>query len=162
MEHEAPLISEELASFLESGISILVGTRDADRRPAAMRAMGATVAPDRRSVAIHLPESTSARTLANLRDNGRIAVTFSRPRDHRSIQIKGRVVESRPSTEADRSRQERYSAALVDELETVGMARSTTGRLSYWPSVTVQVVVEERFDQTPGPAAGQKLARSSP
>ncbi|MDB4935194.1 MAG: hypothetical protein JWP87_2166 [Labilithrix sp.] len=154
-------ISDDLATFLESGISVVVGSRDAQRRPAAMRAAGAVVSADRRSVTVFLPDQNAARTLDNLRDNGRIAVTFSRPSDHRSIQVKGSCVELRPATEDERARRETYVAAFVDELATVGMARENTGRLTSWPSVAVRVEVEEVFDQTPGPAAGQKLGRTA-
>jgi hypothetical protein len=153
-------ISDDLATFLESGVSVVVGSRDAQKKPAAMRAMGAHVSDDGRSVTVFLPEPNAARTLANLRDNGRIAVTFSRPSDYRSIQVKGSCVDFRPATEEERARQKTYAAAFVDDLATVGMARENTGRLTYWPSIAVRISVEEIFEQTPGPAAGQKLDAS--
>ncbi|MEA2752320.1 MAG: hypothetical protein QOI41_6463, partial [Myxococcales bacterium] len=159
MQPLATPISEELASFLESGISILVGTRDAQRRPTAMRAMGASVAADRRTVTIFLPEQTAARTLANLalEDGGRIAVTFSRPSDYRSLQIKGRCLGTRRTTEEERTKLESYSAAFVVDLEVVGLARQLTERLTSWPSIALQVAIEDLYEQTPGPGAGQKL-----
>jgi hypothetical protein len=132
------------------------GSRDAQKKPAAMRAMGAHVSDDGRSVTVFLPEPNAARTLANLRDNGRIAVTFSRPSDYRSIQVKGSCVDFRPATEEERARQKTYAAAFVDDLATVGMARENTGRLTYWPSIAVRISVP------PSDAPRCARCRSSP
>lgn len=155
------LVPEDLVEFLESAVSIPFGTRDAQNRPASMRAMGVSVPPDRESILAHLPEATAERTLANLKDNGRVAVTFSRPSDYRSLQIKGRCVEVRPSTSEERTKQEIYLAGFVEELAIVGMAREASARLTYWPSVTVRVVIEAMFEQTPGPSAGKVLGRAA-
>jgi len=86
----ARALPADLAEFLESGISILVGTRDAGLRPATVRAMGAAVQREARSLTLYVPDATGGQTLANLRDNGQIAATFSRAIDHRTIQVKGR------------------------------------------------------------------------
>jgi len=150
-------ISEELAAFLEGGVSTLVGTRSDDLRPAACRAMGTRVAPDRRTISVFIPEATAERSLANLRANGRVAVTFSLPRTYRSVQLKGTCVDIHPTPPEERERQRAYAASFVDELEVVGVARTTTARVAWWPSVTIVVRVEELFDQTPGPAAGRRM-----
>lgn len=157
MVERSAAISRELASFLESGISILVGSRDAQKRPATMRAMGAIVGADRHTIAVFVPEPNAARTLANLADNGRIAVTFSRPSDYRSFQLKGRCLTVRPATTDELERQKLYLDAFVDDLALVGMGRQTTERLTYMPSIAVEIAVEALFEQTPGPAAGRKL-----
>ncbi len=153
----AALLTEELVDFVESGVSILVGTRNAELRPHGMRAMGATASPDRRRLTIFLPAATSTRTLANLEDNGAIAVTFSRPSDHQSIQLKGRFLGSRPATLEDRFAQERYRAAWFEQLHVCGVARSTSKRWAYWPSVAIEIEIDALFQQTPGPGAGDAL-----
>jgi predicted pyridoxine 5'-phosphate oxidase superfamily flavin-nucleotide-binding protein len=150
-------IPEDLVDFLEGGVSILVGTRDATLRPDASRAVGARVSGDRERITLFLSERTAARALSNLEDNARIAVGFSRPHDHFAIQLKGSVTERRPASDAERVVPERYLAAYVEQLYLVGLPRSITRRIVVWPGVAVTVAVEDLFVQTPGPGAGKRL-----
>lgn len=153
---EAPL-TDELVDFLESGVSILVGTRNAELRPHGMRAMGAIASSDRRRVTIFLPAATAALTVENVRDNGAVAVTFSRPSDHQSMQLKGRSVATREAAGDDRYVLERYRAAWFEQLHVCGVARSTSKRWAYWPAVAIEIEVDSLFQQTPGPGAGGAL-----
>jgi hypothetical protein len=150
-------IPEDLVDFLESGISILVGTRDREMRPDAMRAVGARVSPGRDRITVFLPDASAERAAENLRDNGQIAVAFSRPIDHYSIQIKGRVEDLRPAEDADRVVPDRYHAAYVEQLYMVGLPRSLSQRMIVWPSLAVTFSVDDLFVQTPGPDAGKRL-----
>lgn len=155
------MISVELAEFIESGISVLVGSRDARLRPDCLRAAGAFADPALGELTVVLPKATSERTLANLRGNGRIAVTVTRAVDHRSLQLKGAVVEIRESTESERARIERYLEALALDWGMVGVPRKATLALNYWPSYTVRLAVESLFEQTPGPDAGARISPDS-
>jgi hypothetical protein len=157
-EQPAP-IAEDLVAFLESGVSVLVGTRDERLRPTAARGMGVTVAPDRRSIAVRLPKALAAQTLANLRDDARAAVTFCRIGDNRAIQIKGRCVDVREGTEDDRVLAARYVAMFGTALEVIGVPRARS-RFTHWPAVVIHVAAEQFFVQTPGPAAGRKVEPS--
>jgi hypothetical protein len=150
-------LSEELVEFIESGVSMLVATRDAALRPQVQRAVGAVVAADRASLTVYLTRAVSDRTLANLADNGLIALTSSRPYDHRGIQIKGRMLSMRDSSEADRAHQERYLAGFVEHVYIIGLPRSVMRQLRIYPSVAVTMSTEDIFVQTPGPGAGRRL-----
>jgi hypothetical protein len=151
------VIDAELAEFLESGITILVGTRDAELRPETMRGVGAHVQAGGAELTVYLPETTATASVANLRDNGRIAVAFGRPADHRTIQVKGQVVEIAPADDEDRERIERYHSALAESWGFVGVPPRVTARLAWWPCHRVRLRVEEIFVQTPGPGAGAPL-----
>jgi hypothetical protein len=151
-------LPDELADFVESGVSILVGTADERLRPACMRALGARVSQDRASVTVFVPEASARAILANLAANGRVAVAFSRPLDHRSIQIKGACLGTRPASADDRGVQERYRAAYFEQLHAVGVPRAVARRIAWWPSVAVDVRVTELYEQTPGPGAGRRLS----
>lgn len=159
-ERNTPKLSEELVEFVASGVDVYVATRDAALEPESMLAMGARIHDDGRSLTVYLPEALSRPTLVNLDDNGQIAITITRPRDHRSVQIKGRMARVRASTSADRELQAVYRAALVEGFAAVGIPRSATRRLVWWPSVAVEVQVSDVFMQTPGPGAGEPLAAS--
>ena len=153
----AAVLPAELVEFVESGVSELVGTRDAALRPHAMRGFGVVVRPDREGITLFLAEKVSQDVLADLRDNGQIAVTFSRPIDHRSVQLKGKATEVRPTSSAERLIQERYLAAWVEQLFQVGLPRALGRRMQIFPSVAVQIEVHEIFQQTPGPGAGRRM-----
>jgi hypothetical protein len=154
------VITTELASFLESGISVLVGTRDARLRPDCVRAAGILAHPSDTptgTLTVFLPAATAERALANLADNGRIAVTITRAIDHRSLQIKGGAVEIRPSSDAERLAIERYLELLSVDWGFVGVPRKATKSMNHWPSFTVRLTAETFFEQTPGPDAGTRL-----
>lgn len=151
------MITAELASFLESGVSVQVGTRDARLVPEAVRGMGVRVGPGGTSLTVFLPAATAERTVANLRDNGRIAVCFSRPEDHRTIQVKGRTVAVRDADAAERPLVDRYRAGLTKSLLFVGVPLQVSLRAAHWPCRAVDIRVEQVFEQTPGPGAGAPL-----
>ncbi len=145
------------AEFIESAVSIVVGTRDAALRPRGMRAMGAKVTAGGRSVALYLPEACAGPTLANLRDNQQIAVTWARPSDNQAIQLKGRSTSIRPATEQERARVERYVAAFIEKLVAIGEPEAPLRRVRFWPAIVVEIDVVGAFAQTPGPGAGAPL-----
>jgi hypothetical protein len=152
-----PILPAEVASFLESGISVLVGTRDARLAPESTRGVGARVEAGGAELTVFLPAATAARAVANLRDNGRIAICFSRAIDHRSIQVKGRVLSIRDGDAADRATIERWLEGLALGWQQVGIPPSTTRRLARWPVRAVRLALEEVYVQTPGPGAGAPL-----
>jgi len=156
------VISKELAEFIQSGISILIGTRDARRFPDSARVVGARVEPGNEEITLFLPTATTATSVANLRENKRIAVCFDRTEDHRSVQVKGRVVEIRDADDADRERVDRYCGEFAGMLRFVGLPPRLISRMNHWPCHAVRYRVEAVFDQTPGPGAGAPLAAPGP
>lgn len=155
------MIPDELVPFLESGVSIGIATRDADGMPETTRAVGARVHEDRRHLAIFVPAATSADALSNLIRHDRVAAVFSRPTDHRTIQIKGRRVALREAADAERERIEAYLPLLADGLCTVGLPPRLTRRLSHWPAWAIELQVDSIFEATPGPGAGAAFGRRS-
>jgi hypothetical protein len=110
---------------------------------------------------VYLPSAVAGPTLQNLEDNGRIAMTLTRPIDHKSVQLKGRALRTRPSEASDRELQAVHRAALTEQFAAVGVPRSATRRLVWWPSVAVEVELEQVFTQTPGPRAGEPISAGS-
>ncbi len=103
-------LSSELAAFVESGISIQIGVADARGRPDGCRCFGVVVAPDRASLTVYAPFPALGELRRCLAENPRVSAVFSRPADHRTIQVKGRLLEARDAGEADREHVERYRA----------------------------------------------------
>jgi hypothetical protein len=151
------VISDELADFVQSGVTILVGTRDAERRPEGTRGFGAVVGRGREELTVFVAACVDARTIANARANGRVAVCFTRPIDHRSMQLKGRVLEVRDARPDELPILERYSEHLVRIMGEIGVPPRIMLRLSRWPAHALRLRVEGVFVQTPGPGAGAPL-----
>ena len=152
----ATKIPEDLVEFLESGVSILVGTRNAKNEPEPMRSSGALVSKDREKLSLLFP-SHATRSIANVEENGQVAVCFSRMLDNYSIQVKGHAAEVRDGTEAERAIAERYRVAYGEQLYMAGFPRSLTSRINVWPAKVVTFPVRDIFVQTPGPGAGARL-----
>jgi hypothetical protein len=155
LPHERPI---ELSEHLASGVVMYVATRDRSLFPESMFAMGARIDCERGVVTVFLPRATAASTLANLEDNGQIAVALTRPSDHKSFQIKGRSLAVREGAAADRDLQSVHRAALTEQFASVGVPRCLTRRIGWWPSVAVDIELHEIFAQTPGPRAGERVA----
>jgi hypothetical protein len=159
------VIPVELWELLNSGPSVAVGTRDGRLRPECVRAAGVALeggTGEAAALTIFLPECTSARTIANLRANGRVAVTVTRVGDNRSYQLKGRALSIRDATPEDRQAVERYLAAFLEALATLGYPRGRGGQGRLWPCLAVRTAVEAVFVQTPGPGAGAALSTPAP
>jgi hypothetical protein len=150
-------LSKELVELIEGGVSIQVGTRDATLRPECLRAMGVSVGADRSLITVYAPVELAARTLANLEDNGRVAVTFAQVSTHRTLQVKGRVLSVRRARKNERGLQERYVAAFAEALHLTGFSRRIVRRMRHWPSLALEVEIEDLFVQTPGPQAGKRI-----
>ena len=81
------MIPSQLVDLLQTGVSVIVGTRDSSLMPESTRAWGIVVDESRASVTIFLTEAISKKTLRNLRDNGLIAISCTRPTDHVACQL---------------------------------------------------------------------------
>jgi hypothetical protein len=154
----APLC-DEVVELLASGVVMSLGTCDAALVPECVPAMGSRVNRDRRTVTVFVPRLLLGATLVNLEHNGQVAVSATRPSDEKSMQIKGRSRAVRDATDAERPIQELQRGALVEQLAAVGMPRAVTRRMTYWPSVAIEIDVTDVFVQTPGPGAGKPLHR---
>jgi hypothetical protein len=150
------MIPQPLLDLLDTGVSVMIGTRDAALMPECTRAWGIRVEPDRASVTVFVTEPTSRRTLTNLRENGRIAITCTRPSDHTACQLKGRVRLIRPSGQRDEEPRGRWKRKFYSELMAVGVPAQLCEALITDPVLAVEVDVQESFGQTPGPGAGDK------
>src|SRR5688572_25547237 len=101
----AARVPEEIVELMSSGVDVYVATRDRELEPEAMLAMGIKANAERTIVTVYLPAALAATTCKNLEDNADIAVTLERASDLRAVQIKGRSLGVRPSSEGERELQ---------------------------------------------------------
>lgn len=153
-------LSAANAAFIQQGVSVIVGGRDRDNAPTLMRGIGCRVAPDRARVTVFLAASQAAELLADLRDNGAIAVVFCQPSTHRTIQLKGADATLVPLEPGDHERIAAQSAALAADIISVGYREAPVRTLlAYAPEdvVAVAFTPSAAFQQTPGPNAGARI-----
>lgn len=154
------MISTDVGALFESGCSLIVGTVDREGRPEATRGWGAVVQDDEVRLRLFV-ERAAALTLENLVDPGVIAVTATDVPTFESVQVKGRVLEIVPTTEADHSCSVRHFEAFTAAIHSSdGTPFELLERIRPGDLVGLVVEILEVFDQTPGPGAGRSLARA--
>lgn len=152
-------LSDEIVAFIESGVSIVIGVVGPDGRARTGRALAARVGRDGTIRLIYTEEGNAAVTVA-AQSGGPIAVTFSAPLSHRTLQIKGfscRPEQLEPDDEAVSQRQTEAFAAI---LGVVGHSPTFVRAFSDYRCAPLSVLsfpAQEAFEQTPGPGAGRSL-----
>ena len=156
-------ITDELKTYLESGPSVVVGTRDMALVPEIARAWGVRVAEDGRSVDLCIPMATIGKTLENLANNGQLAISFAVPISLYSVQMKGTGIDAGEADADDIAAVEHHREAFASVNERVGMPRNVIER--FWRReletsslfVKLHFVPGQIFNQTPGPSAGSEI-----
>jgi hypothetical protein len=155
-------LDEEHARFIQGGVSVIVASRSATLVPDVVRGCGCRVSRDRRRVTVFVEPSRAATVLADIAANGMVAVVFSQPSTHLTIQLKGLDATPVRVTRTDHAIAAAHRAAWLDDLCRIGYSRDfaqalwgrlprTLAAIAFTPSAA--------FQQTPGPAAGQPLER---
>ena len=98
--------------------------------------------------------------IANVGRNGRLAVTFARPADYVSYQLKGRAAII-PVSAAHRQRAQHYIEAMTETFAGLGLDQTVAAPwlVDLEPQV-LRLAVETIFVQTPGEKAGSILEPS--
>jgi len=154
------MIPAELVEYLHGPMGFILGTRDPRLRPCITWVSGVKADPVNDEITVYLADVYAERTLRNLEDNGMVALTCGHGPAHETFQFKGRLVESRPSSEQDIAIQELYKAKTSAHYggNYGEEARGVFDTLALHPSTAVRFKVTEIFDQTPGPNAGSRIA----
>jgi hypothetical protein len=158
---DAPLIDDELAAFLQSGLSVHAASRDATNLPWLARGVGCRVSADRRRLTIFLLASQCGRLLRDFEANGAIAFFASQPSTHRTVQLKGAdAAASVPQPGDERlvdGQRERFLRDLVGIGHDESVPRTLLGG-DWADAVAVTFTPTAVFAQTPGPNAGTLIA----
>jgi hypothetical protein len=156
-----PLIGPEQAALLARPISANVATRDEAQRPHLTRAVGFRLWADLRRVTVFLNPATSGCVLDDLRANRQIAVVFSEPATHLTVQLKADDAVVAPPAPGDALHLRAYREAFAGALGALGypaQVAQTILEVADADLVAVHFTPAAGFDQTPGPRAGQALA----
>lgn len=142
---------------MNGGVSVIVGTVDADGFPTCCRGIAIATRDNFETVTIYLPSATAGETVANVATTRRVAIACTHPLSHDSIQIKGLTRAVRLAPAEDEAFVRRRLDEFAGVLEEIGLPRHVTRRVSHWPAFAIDVSVEQVFNQTPGPKAGAPI-----
>jgi hypothetical protein len=157
---DTPLLDEENATFIQAYVSINVASRGAGNTLSMSRAYGSRVSPDRREVTVFLSAPAAAALLNDLRRQRVVAVVFSAPSTHKTIQLKATDARVEPLRPGDLDVIATYTKTFASAIRSVGYGDSFVNALAGGaiPEYTaVTFTPAAAFIQTPGPQAGRKL-----
>ena len=153
------MLDQPLTEFLERGLAIHIGTRNAALRPNGCRVTAVRVEDQGRNMVAFLPKAATPAVLEDLQSNGQAAISFARPTDDRAVQVKGEFISMRDADPSEEQFALGQWQALLKELDMIGLAPLTsTSTWLMWPCVAVKIRVTAVFSQTPSPQAGAVLS----
>jgi hypothetical protein len=150
-------IDDSLKEFIESGVATLVGTGDSAGRPHIAYGWAPRVVAQEGVVQVFIDAARAESTIANLQQNGRIAVTMAHPVSVRSVQLKGTFKEAGDAQEGDDEYVKQRREDFVTSTSLIGDPPDVIRAMWLDDVVGITFAVEHAFDQTPGPNAGQPL-----
>lgn len=154
------ILDAESAAFIGGGVSINAASARNGGLPNLARAVGCRVNPERREVTIFVAATPAAALLDDIRGNGLIAVVFTQPSTHRTIQLKAGNARIVPLEAADDGIVRRYVDSFVADLLPLGFPEKVVRTLLACDAddlVAIEFSPSSAFLQTPGPNAGLAL-----
>jgi hypothetical protein len=151
-------LAPDIAAFCQRGLSICLAS--SDRRGEPIAGLGLACRQDGPRLRILLVRRGHERLLRAVAEGAPVAATFSQPETHRSIQLKSASASLAPFLPADEPELLRQSAAMRDELVSVGYSAAFAtiySGLDRQEMAAVVLVPEQAFVQTPGPTARSAL-----
>lgn len=139
-------------------IVVYLGTRNSSLESHFGFCFGARVSTDRDILTVFLPEYDHEEIMADLADNGQMAVAINYTPGHETYQLKGERIAIRPITEADYALQKIWYDKIVPYLPPHLAPPAVTPRLR--PSLAIEMRIRDVYEQTPGPGTGGLLASS--
>jgi hypothetical protein len=155
-----PVLTDDLARFLQGAVSITAASRDRRRVPSVARVAACRVAEDRRHVTLIFPTLQATQLLADLAATHALAVVASAPRTHRTLQLKGSDAAATPLAAGDAALVAAHQQAFAEILMPLGYARELALGVHGVPEGKLSAVtfsVDAIFEQTPGPRAGVRV-----
>jgi len=147
---------DAIAAVLDSGVSMVGASADDRLMPEVFRTWGASL---RDGGALRaLVSSDAGETFRRVEQGTPLCMTFADPLNLRSVQLKGRSVgpAEAPGPD-DLACMERYEAVLGPKSLLNGTPPDFLEAVRPRSVFAVSMVIEEAYDQTPGPKAGTNL-----
>lgn len=145
--------------FQEPGMGYILATRDEKLQPCINHAWGMRVNKTGTEMTIFVKNSHSEKHLGNLLNNGRIALCVGQQPSHRTYQFKGQYISHHPCNDEDNKLLDTCFEDFKFLLTAIygEQVLPLVNNFPYKPATAITFSVEDIFNQTPGPKAGQKL-----
>ncbi|WP_243384937.1 hypothetical protein [Geothrix alkalitolerans] len=154
------LLDPELTRFLTGGLSINAGSASAAGVPSLCRAFGCRVDPGPGRLRLFFAGPQAVDLVRDATRSGALAVVFSEPPTHRTIQIKGQDARLEPLVDTDLACVTAYRAAFAQCLVFLGFTEGMVRTLLDCPDealVGLSFTPSVLFNSTPGAQAGTPL-----
>jgi hypothetical protein len=160
-KQRAPL-DAELAGFIQGGVSVVIASSNDGLEPDVVRGCGCRVSRNLRRVTVFYDKARGEGVLDNIAANGRIAVVFTQPSTHRTIQLKGSDAGTLRTATSDLALASEHRQKWIHELCLLGYPAEISAAI--WGPlprtlVAIAFTPTSAFQQTPGPDAGRPLGR---
>src|SRR5688572_3383601 len=118
----AVTLPPDLAAMIARGVSVIVASRNAALRPSLMRAVGSRLEAGGQDITLYLSRPQSRQLLEDIAATGHVAVVFSEPSTHRSVQLKAASVQMRSADAGDMTALASYLRSMEHEITQVGFS----------------------------------------
>jgi hypothetical protein len=155
------VLTSDLVNFCQSGLSIVVGSCETDGSPIGGKAFACRIDARTQTARVTVPRAANAPLLNALAQGKGIAVTFSQPTTHKSIQLKGTSARLGTVRAEDKRDTVDQRAGFARELLAVGYPEAYVQMFCAHDPRDLAVLSftpTEAFLQTPGPNAGCALS----
>jgi hypothetical protein len=160
-----PVLDSRVLEFLEHRVLVSVASRSAGHVPSLVRCVGFRVHERPQRLTVFARTRYSERVLDDIQATGLVAVVFSEPSTHRTLQVKSTDAAAGPLQEGDWPMIGMHIKAAVAELCPLGYQERWVRTVFEATPAQVQAVrftPSSAFAQTPGPRAGAPLAGMQP
>lgn len=151
-------------AFLSGGVSISLASADACGIATLCRALGCRFEDGGRVLNLLVDRDQASEALTNIRATGRVAVAFSQPSSHRTVQLKGRDARIVEATRGDLAACRAHIADFAAEIGPFGWSSEYVDALLHLREdrvLCIRFSPDCAYQQTPGPAAGARLFEGS-
>jgi hypothetical protein len=146
----------DLAAFLDSGVSMVGASATDELEPEAFRMWGASLSDA--GLLRALVSSDAGKTFEHVREGTVLCMTFADPLTLRSVQLKGRAIGAAEAPgPADLASMEGYEDLLRPKSRLNGTPPALLDAIRPRSVFVISIVVEEAYNQTPGPSAGTRI-----
>lgn len=157
---DRPVLDSRVLEFLQRRLMVSIASRSADHVPSVVRCIGYRLFEAPQRMALFARTRDAEAVLADIRASGLVAVVFSEPSTHRTLQVKGDDAVAGPLEEGDWPMIGAHLEAAVTELCPLGYTEAWVRKVFEATPAQVQAVrftPSSAFAQTPGPRAGEPL-----
>ncbi len=148
----------QLAEHFAGPLMPILAVRDDRFRAAIARAIGVNLDADSAQLDIFVASALWQDFMRAVKPGAIVAVTATHPGTYVSYQVKGPVEAIEDAADCDRARGRLHIDRMLALLGTLGSTRQQLSHMfTVEGLVRIRMRIDELFEQTPGPAAGERI-----